>query len=549
MRVMFYKAVCWTLILSLLQGASAPAVLAACGGSPSGGSGPPSISATEISTSQALELLRKRREESVQTAALPPVALPTSVVTTAAPAAPALPAAVSVAAPVSATPAPVAPAAGPTQVAPAAAAPVAPSVVIATPAPGPAGTAPAQLAASAPVVVANPAPTLTVVSPARPVTPGIATPSIPPQGQPAPQRMAAAETVRPGVVMRAPQRPSKDPIPASNNRSAPVARASVQNAAPHQPVRPIPRRGSWGEVFGDVERESGLTYDGGTIGGLRSSRVTAGFVSGTDWRVTPSDASRQIILGLMSSSFQGRTRFNDLTYVTPDPVNAGDFDIIARQDAREVAAGMGVGTYALASTERWSFDAMARADRVEVEQRDTTRLIGQIVGGFESPCGVPAPVDRSAHVDYLAFVVAANFNLRQKLGTTSTLEPTIGFRATFIDYERPTGTLPLAVQDGSILRLQAGARLIDSRLLASGERASLTLTGLLYSDVRIDGLTPINSVGFNPSAVNEGKLRALASIGYSLARQDGWTFTAQGEVRGGEHVVGAAGKLSLRYEW
>jgi len=90
----------------------------------------------------------------------------------------------------------------------------------------------------------------------------------------------------------------------------------------------------------------------------------------------------------------------------------------------------------------------------------------------------------------------------------------------------------------------------SSVLLDRGQQLTTVLTGLLYSDVIVDGYIA-NSSGLPPSVaeVDEGKLRVLGMLQSKLDLPNGLSYYDQVEVRGGEDVIGFGGKLGIRTEW
>jgi Autotransporter beta-domain len=497
MSQMYSTTSCAAILAVLLNSVGSTAAMAACMGSATGSSGPPSISATEVVTSQALDLLRKRRDEMLQPASFSGPIVPASVVVSAPP------------------PGPLPPAS----------APAAPTVA-------------APAVAAVPQATASPAtaqPKATAAKKSSASTTSASTPQAAPtaakqSAQPKPQAIARSQTAPPPVRTQ----------PMSHGAATDDTLASVTAARP--------AHASWAQVFGDRERETGLTYNGGTEGALRGYKTTIGFVGGVDWTVNRPSQAGQVVFGVLGGASQSDSRFNDINYLALDSTTGTTtLDRLDRTRARETVQGGGGGVYGVSITGSWIFDALARIDGYRLEQSDTVaRFQPDGTGGFSECFQIK---DRSGAVDFTSIVTAANASYRIALGPNAFFEPTAGIRYTYIDYGRVTGDVGLDVVDGSVFRLQAGGRYVTQRDLDSGSRAILTLTGLLYSDVSIDGLSAVNSLGFNPAAVNEGQIRALSQVGLSWAQPSGWTLSALGEVRGGKDLFGVGGKLTARYEW
>jgi hypothetical protein len=75
-----------------------------------------------------------------------------------------------------------------------------------------------------------------------------------------------------------------------------------------------------------------------------------------------------------------------------------------------------------------------------------------------------------------------------------------------------------------------------------------TVTGLLYSDVSVNGLV-IDTGGFAGSTVlpsDEGKLRAMGILAMNYDNGAGVVWYGQGDVRGGDDYFGVGGRLGVR---
>ena len=146
------------------------------------------------------------------------------------------------------------------------------------------------------------------------------------------------------------------------------------------------------------------------------------------------------------------------------------------------------------------------------------------------------------------YTVSSNAYYRFELGGGRWFEPTAGIRFTYTDFGRDAFALDL--QDGRVLRLQAGARIGSSWDVGSRYTFAASLLGLVYSDVWVDGFTLVDT-GFvsTVSNVDEGKLRGLGQINLKLDNGRGVSYGAEVAVRGGEDVWGVGGRLGVRYEW
>lgn len=339
----------------------------------------------------------------------------------------------------------------------------------------------------------------------------------------------AEPTAKPAPVVRV-AKPA--PAPSVVRVAQPVAPSygySLKDDA-YPVVLPEPTRGAWVQAFGDYERHTGWTLDGGPRGGLTSKQLTGGLVAGTDWVVR--GGNNKVIVGLLGGFTESHTDYNDQTF------NQGA-DRYDRTNARDNVSGGGGGIYAIAASGPLSFDGLAKIDGYNLEARDTVQ---------QRNCGAN-PIDREGSVDYAYFVLAGNANYRIPAGENSYWEPTIGLRYTHISYGSQSGTLPLGLEDGDALRLQGGLRYGVVNERGNGDIWVTTLGGYLYSDVVVEGFNAVNSLGFRTAQVDEGKLRVMGQLQTSLVQTNGFIYTATVDVRGGEDVFGVGGKFGIRYEW
>ena len=97
-----------------------------------------------------------------------------------------------------------------------------------------------------------------------------------------------------------------------------------------------------------------------------------------------------------------------------------------------------------------------------------------------------------------------------------------------------------------MFRVQGGFRIGQAWTTPAGNPAAITFTGLLYSDVSIDGF-----VGPDSGVVlsDEGKLRGLGKVAATIGLGDGMSFIGEFEARNGDEYYGYGGRAGLRYEW
>ena len=110
----------------------------------------------------------------------------------------------------------------------------------------------------------------------------------------------------------------------------------------------------------------------------------------------------------------------------------------------------------------------------------------------------------------------------------------------------------MSALDGHTMRVQGGLR-FGQTFIYGNVTIEPTLLAMLYSDVVIEGGN-IGNLGVPLAPSDEGKLFELAALKLNFDFGNGLSTSLEGEVRHGnlDHgadVVGAAGRVSLRYKW
>jgi len=460
-----------------------------CGGTAAASAtgGAPSISASEISTSQALELIRQRR---VQVAEVCPVGLvnvggtcqPIQTVSA------------------SATPPPATPAAQQQAIA----------------------AAPPAAAATAQASKAGPAQ---------------------PAGKPkaAAPKQAAVATEKPAAVS-APE---------------PSAYRSLKDDFVQEPPSRI--TGAWAETFVDLERHANI--NGGQGPSPTRTQRTVGALAGVDWSVrTGGGVPQGQLFGLFAGYQHIHSHFSDASFtgdVFPIAGGGAGFRTIDVAGAEQTLQGGSVGLYTSFFLAGLSGDLTYKADFFDLDRSGLSRerVFSNGCGGGFVPMTLPGggtALSRSldASTRLTDHTIALNGNYRLELGNGWWMEPTAGVRFTYSDFDNDASALGLA--DGRVLRIQGGLRFGTATVVSGGHYWTTTLTGLLYSDVLIDGYVANSFVPGLPATVanaDEGKLRALGMVQTRLLLSSGLSYYGQLELRGGEDMIGGGGRVGIRYEW
>ena len=293
----------------------------------------------------------------------------------------------------------------------------------------------------------------------------------------------------------------------------------------------------WAQAFADYERHSNLAPGSGydltrkqeTVGGITGGDVTYN-------RMGP-HGTETLQLGLLGGGIHIKNRFSDTPTVT---------------DATQTQDGGFIGAYAAYSVNNFAIDAFFKTDLLRLRQKSTTSGVptcGQdqvLVVDTEDDLTVKQLNNGSTN-EYV-YTTGANIYYRFDLGGDVFFEPVAGvlFSAT----EFGGGAAGLGLDNGQMLRLQGGARIGRSWFDDTGHLWSLSLLGLLYSDVYVNGYTLAGSdFAVSASEVDEGKLRVLGQLEGSVELGNGLSLVGQANVRGGEDLFGVGGRFGARLEW
>ena len=293
----------------------------------------------------------------------------------------------------------------------------------------------------------------------------------------------------------------------------------------------------WAQAFADYERHSNLAPGSGydltrkqeTVGGITGGDVTYN-------RMGP-HGTETLQLGLLGGGIHIRNRFSDTPTVT---------------NATQTQDGGFIGAYAAYSVNNFAIDAFFKTDLLRLRQKSTTS--GVPTCGQDQVLVVDSEEDLTAQqvnkdsTDEYIYTTGANMYYRFDLGDNVFFEPVAGFL--FSATEFGGGAAGLGLDDGQMLRLQGGARIGRSWLDDTGHLWSLSLLGLLYSDVYVNGYTLGGSgLAVSASEVDEGKLRVLGQLEGSVELGNGLSLIGQANVRGGEDLFGVGGRFGARLEW
>ena len=382
----------------------------------------------------------------------------------------------------------------------------------------------------------------------------------------------AVPAIPPSPPEHALKKAKKPKAAAVRREEAPEAAPRIVRRAPPPPpillpapIEPPVRIGTWAQGYGDYETRSATGLGiltcclTGQIGGgaaalngppalslsAQSRTGTMGFVAGAD--VT----SRGLLFdsdGLIAGVTAGYVS-SDLTLDTAsissrngtNPAGNG----VARLNAK--LFGPSAGLYATYFHGAFSSDFVLKVDALTLNETFNGLMVTTRGAAAVPPI---IPIAGGGSLSLLNATVAGNFNYRFDLYPNFWIEPTVG--ALYTNSSYGSNAFQLGLDDGSLVRVQGGARFGTTTLINDRILMTSTLTGLAYDDVLVAG-------GFIPAAAfdaqnllvqqDQGKVRGRGILAFNFDFGEGITSFVQGEVRGGSGVFGAGGRAGVRYQW
>ena len=283
----------------------------------------------------------------------------------------------------------------------------------------------------------------------------------------------------------------------------------LYKAPPAPMVANGPTWATWVEGVGDWEKRSALNAND-----IGRTQDTYGVHAGLDatWKNAwlPGDF---VVAGVVTNWTSSR-------------VNLADSPASLRLE------GPGVGLYAMYINGPWSADVVGKLDFLTLKE-DLAGVVG-LVG----------PTNPS--IDVTNAGVSGNVQYKNKFGA-SFLEPTMGFSFTRTIFGDNAALMGL--QDGSTLRLQAGAR-FGTAFTVNGISFEPTLALLAYSNVIADGTTVATvPVPVPVTPTDQGLVRGEVDPELNLDFNNGYSAYVRGSVRFGSELVGGSAKIGLRKQF
>jgi Autotransporter beta-domain len=352
---------------------------------------------------------------------------------------------------------------------------------------------------------------------------------------------------------------------------APVAPAApmAYTAAPMYKAPPIVDTGIrpaiWAHGFGDFQQQTTAFVAPGPTAGAQGSGVALaagvpptpmyvtldsktsiwGFMSGADLTFRNVAVGGDVLItGLLGGYLTSDMNLNTIS--TSSNLNTA----LGGSSATKIhLSGPSVGAYGTYFTGPFSTDLTFRADFLNINESfvdDSNFLVNNGNGAL-----VPAPTvvtagTLTASVTDLSII--QNFNYRFPIYAGIWIEPTVGLNYTYSLYDAAAASLGLS--DGYVLLVQGGARLgIDN--FWGPIHVTQTITGLAYDDVKVVGGPILNAafIGGPLLNANEGKIRGEGIYAMNFDYGNGFSSFVEGVAYGGEDLIGAGGKVGLRYQW
>jgi hypothetical protein len=288
--------------------------------------------------------------------------------------------------------------------------------------------------------------------------------------------------------------------------ATPGQRNPLYDVPASAPARPSsgPTWATWVEGLGDWEKRNALNAN--DVGRTQAAYSAHAGVDAT-W-ASPFLPGDYVVTGLV-------TNYSS-THV--DLVNG----------ARLQLAGPGVGLYAMYLNGGFSADLVGKYDFLPL--KEDLAALGLSDGS----------------IDINVAGVAANIQYKQKFGW-GFIEPTMGFAFSRVMFGN--NAVAMGLQDGSTLRLQAGAR-FGSAFQVNGVSIEPTLGLLAYSNVIADSTTLATvAVPVPVTPTDKGLVRGEANPELNFSFDNGYSAYIRGSVRAGTELVGGSAKVGVRKEF
>jgi len=305
--------------------------------------------------------------------------------------------------------------------------------------------------------------------------------------------------------------------------------------------------GVWAEGYYDQEKRDNLAPNQANNQDRRT--VSGGVISGFDvsnYQIGSVPSGFQI--GAFSGYNSTRSKFSDVTLTTAGSDNAS-VQRTTFGEQRQEMDGAFIGMYGSVVHGAFSADLAVKVDMFDIDSRfKKSEVFDELCGAGPGPATVTTFTGSTAMTNY---VVASNANYRIPLSMGHYIEPTVGVRYSYSDFGGNAAAL--GFRDGDAFRVQGGLRLGTRFNTRDGWIWNTSVTGLLYSDVAINGYTVTTvTPGLPPpvsAKLDEGKLRVMGVLENRVDVGYGYTLYNDFEVRAGDDYLGFGTRAGIRYQW
>jgi hypothetical protein len=268
---------------------------------------------------------------------------------------------------------------------------------------------------------------------------------------------------------------------------------------------------------------------------LRSTARTGGLIGGADMtRSGILSANDVLIVGLLAG-------YTD----THIDLSASDTSGSSSTLSSSIT-GPSIGAFLSYGNGPFSNDTMFKVDFLHIDETYTQVL------QFSGASTAAVVNSGAAGVGLTNYALSSDFQYRFPISPGWWWEPTGGFR--YINSQYGNGAAALGLENGYVWRVQGGLRLGTDQMWNS-VRVTTTLTGLAYSDVVVHGVVisggSIGGTFFGNTLLtsDQGLVRGLGIWRSNFDFGNGRSLFVQADVRGGEGLFGAGGRLGGRIQF
>ena len=305
--------------------------------------------------------------------------------------------------------------------------------------------------------------------------------------------------------------------------------------------------GVWAEGYGEYEFHSNLNP--GAINNPSRKQYTAGLVSGADHTFTNADflGGGTLQLGLLGGYNDTRSTFTgapdgQVTKQSDDGGFVGAYGTYSRD--RFALDFLVKGDFYNHNQTAACPAGSQLVNSLGAQVLKELQQGGALKGGLPLFTG---PINAAGDIAENNLNVLSNVYYRFDIGDGYWLEPTAGFRYSYTAYGDNAALFGL--ENGELWRIQGGTR-IGTGGIYNGYYWSASLLGLLYDDVSIRGyVTPDTGLASGPSTVDQGKLRAMGQLFGTIADGQGWNYWGLFRGARRRRCFAVGGKLGVRYQW